>query len=194
MNAAARLVYSLTPMSSSEAEQFVTPEDERRDYVRLDRAKLNTARSSGPASWFRLVSVNIGNADATYPAGDDVQVAEIWNPPASWAGIDPGTLNAILNTLDRGLGDGDYYSAHNNAAADRAAWAVVTQHVPHKSEEQARSIIQRWIKSGLLYKFSYKSPQTRKPVQGLRVNNNKRPTESTSTEGAEFIFFKKYFS
>jgi hypothetical protein len=178
MNAAARLVYSLTPMSSSEAEQFGTPEDERRDYVRLDRAKLNTARSSGPADWFRLVSVNIGNADATYPAGDDVQVVEIWNPPASWAGIDQGTINAILNTLERGLGDGNYYLAHNSAAADHAAWGVITHHAPHKNEEQARVIIKKWIKSGLLYKSKCNNPKTRKPVWGLRVNNNKRPSDN----------------
>jgi hypothetical protein len=177
-NAAARLVYTLSTMTGPDAERFGISEDERRGYVRLDRGKLNAARSTGPASWFQLASVNIDNADATYPSGDDVQVATIWNPPQSWAGIDQDMIKAILNTIDGGLGDGNFYSAHNSAAADRAAWAVVTHHAPHKSEEQARIIINTWIKSGLLYKFNYTHTKTRKTVQGLKVNHNKQPTES----------------
>jgi hypothetical protein len=49
------------------------PADDRRDYVRLDRAKINVARTSGPTTWFKLVGVQIGNATETYPAGDSVQ-------------------------------------------------------------------------------------------------------------------------
>ena len=181
-NAAARLVWTLTTMSGPEAERFGIPEDERREYVRLDRGKLNAARTTGPTTWFRLESINIGNADATYPSGDDLQVATIWNPPESWAGIDQATIDAILNTLDRGLDDGNYYSAHNSVTGDRAAWRAVTRHVPHKSEEQARNIILSWIKKGIVYKMPYTNPETRKKTQGLKVNNKKRPTNNTTTE------------
>jgi hypothetical protein len=37
------LVYSLTTMSTAEAERFGIPADDRRDYVRVDKAKINVA-------------------------------------------------------------------------------------------------------------------------------------------------------
>jgi hypothetical protein len=167
-------------MNTSEAKQFGIPEDEQRGYIRLDRAKLNSARTTGKTTWFRLVGVDLGNGNETYPKGDEVQTAEIWNPPETWAGISKGTLDAILNTIDDGPGDGNFYSAHNSAGADRAAWGVIRRFAPDKSEDEARVMVASWLKSGLLYKFSYQNPQTRKQVKGVKVNNHKRPTKASS--------------
>jgi hypothetical protein len=73
---AVRLAYTLTSMSEEEAKTFDLPEDQRRGYVRLDRAKINLARVGGPSKWFKLVSVRLGNGTDLYPNGD-----EVWPAP-----------------------------------------------------------------------------------------------------------------
>jgi hypothetical protein len=172
---AARLVYTLSPMSSEEAERFGIPEDDRRDYVRLDRAKLNIARTSGPAKWFKLIGERLGNETSRYPAGDEVQTVEVWTPPDTWAGLSNELLNRILSAIDAGLEDGTFYSAAPKAST-RAAWQVVLKFAPEKTKGQAREIIQTWIRTGLLYDFDYENEVTRKPAKGLKVDSTKRPS------------------
>jgi hypothetical protein len=73
------------------------------------------------------------------------------------------------------MADGQRYSAAGAATA-RAAWRVVQQHAPEKSEKLCRSIINAWVKSGTLFTEDYDDPNQRKPRPGLRVNPNKRPS------------------
>lgn len=80
-------------MSPEEAKTFGIPEEDRRLYVRVDRAKVNIARAAGGAKWFRLVGVPLGNATDLYTAGDEVQTAEPWKPPETWADIDKPMAN-----------------------------------------------------------------------------------------------------
>jgi hypothetical protein len=175
---AGRLVYTLVPMSEDEAKMFGVPLEQRRLYVRLDSAKVNIVPPSGTATWFRLIGVAIGNATDEYPEypnGDIVQVAEPWEPPSTWANVSPEAINIILNTIDRGLDNGQRYSAENGAT-DRHAWHVVERHCPDKTEGQCRQIINSWMDSGLLRTEDYEDPVQRKSRKGLRVDNSKRPT------------------
>jgi hypothetical protein len=172
---ACRLVLTLTPMSPEEAETFGIPEDDRRLYVRIDRAKVNIARAAGAAKWFRLVGVPLGNATDLYPAGDEVQTAEPWKPPETWADIDPPMANLILGVIGLGLGDGNFYTDAARAS-EREAWRVVQRKIPSKTEKQAREVIKTWVRNGVLVPFSYDNPITRKPVRGLKVDDEKRPS------------------
>jgi hypothetical protein len=88
-------------MSPEEAKTFGIPEEDRRLYVRVDRAKVNIARAAGGAKWFRLVGVPLGNATDLYTAGDEVQTAEPWKPPETWADIDKPMANLILQDRAR---------------------------------------------------------------------------------------------
>lgn len=81
---AGRLVYSLTRMTSEEAQLFGISEEQRPFYLRMDNAKVNILPPSTAAKWFRLVSVPLGNCTALYPNGDDVQTVERWTPPSIW--------------------------------------------------------------------------------------------------------------
>ncbi|MBO4221992.1 AAA family ATPase [Bradyrhizobium neotropicale] len=172
---ALRLAYTLSPMSSDEAKMFSIPDDQRRSFIRLDKAKLNLARMTGSAQWFKLVSVRLGNGTEHYPNGDEVQTVETWLPPETWGGLSEEVLNSILDAIEQGLPDGSRYSAGPNAAASRAAWQVVTKVAPHKSEQQAREIVRTWLASGLLVEIAYRNPATRKEAKGLRVDGTKRP-------------------
>jgi hypothetical protein len=171
---AGRLIYTLTRMTEEEASAFGVPPKDRDLYVRLDNAKVNLARPSREATWFKLVGVQIGNGNEDYPNGDDVQTVEPWTPPKTWD-VSSDQLNAALTDLDSGMSNGQRYS-DASAAAARAAWPVVKQYCPNRTEAQCRAIIKTWIKTGLLYHANYDDPVERKPRKGLRVDNSKRPT------------------
>jgi hypothetical protein len=168
---AVRLAYTLTAMNPDEAATFNVPEMERRQYVRLDRAKLNCARISGPTKWFKLIGVSLDNATALYPSGDEVQTVEAWLPPGMWDGLNADTLQAMLNKIDSGLGNGSLYTVASKAK-DRAAWLAVQAVAPQVTEGQARAMLKSWIKTGHLAEYEYYDPNVRKPRQGLRKGPN----------------------
>ncbi len=172
---AARLVYTLAPMAPEEAELFGIPEAERRLLIRMDSAKVNIAPPVAKATWFRLVGVDLGNGTADYPNGDSVQTVEPWTPPDLWEDLSNFVCNEILTAIDKGLPDGRRYSDHHSAQ-DRAAWQVVRQHAPEKTEKQARAVIKTWIKTGVLTMEDYQDPVRREPAKGLKLNPAKRPS------------------
>lgn len=172
---AGRLCYTLTPMSEEEAKTFAIPLEERRQYIRQDKAKVNLVRAGGPAKWFKLVGVRLDNATDLYPNGDEVQTVEPWSPSGLLADISVPVLNTILDDIDAGLPDGNRFSDAPNVS-ERAAWRVIEKHCPGKSEGPARQIIKAWIGSGLLVRKKYRNPIERKDVSGLWVNSTKRPS------------------
>jgi hypothetical protein len=173
---AGRLVFTLTPMSEDEARQFSIDQADRRQFVRLDSAKVNLTPPAKTATWFRLVSVPIGNSTPDYPAGDHVQTVKPWTPPDTWAGLPSIALNAALTEIDTGMPKGQRYSDSATASAAKAAWRVVQKHCPDRSEPQCKEIIAAWVRNGVLYGESYDDPIARKPRQGLRLDPAKRPS------------------
>jgi len=175
MKDAGRLVYTLTPMSTEEAQQFGLSEAERRSLIRMDSGKVNIAPPSHEAKWFRLVGVPLDNGNDLYPHGDNIQTVEAWQPPAMFDGLDSPTLNRVLDDIEKGMDNGQRFTAAN-AAGKRCAWGAVQRHAPGKTEEQCRKIIAAWVKSGTLYAEKYDDPVDRKERSGLRVNHTKRPS------------------
>jgi hypothetical protein len=96
---AGRLDYTFTVMTEEEAKRFGIPADERKRYMRLDKAKANIVRAM-KARWFRLVSIPLGNSTTEYPDGDEVQALERWEPPATWGDVSAEALNAILDETE----------------------------------------------------------------------------------------------
>jgi hypothetical protein len=184
---AGRLVYTLTAMSPEEAARFDIPPDERRAYVRLDRAKLNIAKTTGPAMWFKLVNVQLGNPTKIYPDGDEVQTVEPWEPPSAWGNTTDDGLNAILDAIDRGVLDddgrwtGQRFSNAPAAGKDRQVWPVVQTVYPDKAEAQCRQIISKWLEDRVLYAKEYQDPKQYRKLKGLYVDDSKRPRRSPET-------------
>jgi hypothetical protein len=176
---AGRLNYTLVPMSIEEAEAYGINPDDRHDYIRLDPAKVNITRKGGPTTWFHLVGVPIGNRTEDYPNGDTIQTVESWTPPDTWADISTDTVNAILSEIDVGLraDDGKPNGCRYgiDARGKRAAWTVVQQYCPKKSEAQCREIVRTWDKNELLISKEYHDPEQRRKIFGLYVDDAKRP-------------------
>jgi hypothetical protein len=151
---AGRLVYTLTPMTREEAEQFGQPEIERRSLIRMDSAKVNIAPPAADAKWFKLVSVPLGNVTPQYPNGDHVQVAEPWAPSSPFGDLDLPTLEKIFAALRLEPEDGwgwalarGKYKAANIVAAAAA-----------KTGKQAATILQTWKKNEVLREETYTTP------------------------------------
>jgi hypothetical protein len=173
---AGRLVYTLIRMTEDEAKVFGIKLEERELYVRLDSGKVNIARRSSEATWFKLVGVPLGNGAGDYPNGDEVQTVVSWDPPKTWAGISNAQLNAALTDIDKGMENGQRYSDAARAP-NRAAWPIVLRHCPDRTEAQCREIVRTWVKSGLLYAEEYDDPVERKRRKGLHVDHEKRPSQ-----------------
>jgi AAA domain len=172
---AGRLISTLTSMSEDEAKSFGISAEERRRYVRLDDAKVNLAPPARAAIWFKLVGVRLGNGDADYPNGDEVQTVEPWFPPKLWDGLTSETLNAALTDIEAGLPNGQRYSSASSARK-RAAWAIVQKHCPDRTEAQCRQIIRTWVKNGVISEDDYPDPVDRRVRQGLRLDATRRPS------------------
>jgi hypothetical protein len=175
MKDAARLVYTLTPMTTDEAKAMAVPEELRRFLRRIDSGKVNIAPPSAEAMWIKLIGVRLGNGNDIYPNGDEVQTIERWNPPELFADLDKVRIWRILDQINDGLPDGERYSSAASAGDHRAAWRVVSDHCLGKSEAACRQVIAKWLKSGLLFSKDYKSEGQRKERSGLWVDNTKRP-------------------
>lgn len=172
---AARLVYTLTPMSKEERELFDITEAEARRLVRLDSAKVNIAPPAPKARWFRLVSVSLGNGTEEYPNGDEVQTVEPWSPPDIWEKVTSSVANDILDQIEKGNPKGQRYSAAKQAKQERAAWCVVKGRVPELTSLQCQKVIHTWQINGVLETRPYDDPVRRKEENGLFVNDAKRP-------------------
>jgi hypothetical protein len=174
---AGRLIYTLTPMTSAEGEAFGLEDEQRRALIRMDSGKVNIAPKMWKAKWFQLVSVQLDNASELYPFGDSVQTVEPWTPPEIMEGVDAAQIDHILDVINAGLPNGQRYSDAPRAE-DRAAWKVVTNEMPGKTEAQAREIINTWMRNGLLERKTYEDPVQRRKVKGLYVNEAKRPSRN----------------
>jgi hypothetical protein len=172
---AGRLMRTLTGMTTDEADLFGIAEKDRRDFIRVDDAKVNITRRSPEAMWFRLVGVPLGNKNDLYPNGDEVQTVIRYYPPDAFAKLDSATVDRILNKIEAGPYDGGRYSPAANAT-DRAAWPVVQEFYPKASEKQAKHIITTWLKKGVLEKRAHKDPKDSHDHASLFVG--KRPGDT----------------
>ena len=157
---AARLVYTLSKMSQEEAKQLGIDECDRWRYVRVDSGKVNIAPAAATAKWFRLVGVPLGNANVTYPSGDEVQTVEPWTP------VDPMTLVADEDLRDAILAEINnapphaLYTTHANSG-QRHVWQIFQQQLPEITKKQAEKIVNAWIDEKLLQYVDFKDERSR---------------------------------
>jgi hypothetical protein len=166
---AARAMHTLSAMSEEEAQRVGVKAEDRKSYIRHDSVKQNMARPPAAADWYRLVSVNLGNGNLTYPEGDEVQTVEMWTPPSPWDGLSWEMIEQILTRLDRGTIMGERYGFDHRAGDRWAGHAVMAFHKT-AGEGQATAILKRWGEAGLLTVVKWMNPKTRKEVDAVAVD------------------------
>ena len=86
---AARIVFTVCPMSDEEALDLGVPAANHKLFFRLDGAKMNYTQTGDP-EWFQRISYDLDN-------GESVAAAVPWNPPRHTATSDE--LAAILKAI-----------------------------------------------------------------------------------------------
>jgi hypothetical protein len=171
---AARVGMLLTAMSEEEAAEFDLAVEDRFEYVRLDDAKVNMARKSGVARWFRLQTVALHNTTRAYPAGDMVAAISAWKPPSVLGEFTTLQCNEALDVIGKGPREGVLYTQSRAGKTTRWAGQVLIDRFG-VSERRAGSILIVWLKSGILEARDYDDAEQRKPRSGLFVVEARRP-------------------
>ena len=90
----------LAKMTAAEAPSYGVYEDEAWRHFRIADGKLNMARPSSKSRWFRLDSLNLGNATADRPS-DEMGIATVFKPPPVFGDIPPLKVNEMFRAIKR---------------------------------------------------------------------------------------------
>src|SRR5580704_13897876 len=130
----------LARMTSEVADKLKISDPWR--YIRIAGSKENYAPPPDKTSWFKLVSVLLGNPTDAYPDGDDVGVATAWQARGMFEGMKADTLAAVFDALRQ--------TVHGPAKqAKHTPWAGKPLiEIGGRNPEEAGKIIKAWIESG----------------------------------------------
>lgn len=182
---AARAARLLSVMTEEEAERLDVAPNERWRHVRLDDAKANLAPRADKALWYKLETVNLDNATADYPAGDNVAVMVPFHPGSMWNRLSAAEINRVLDEIDAGHPDGSLYAPYRRGGGSyRWAGHVLARRLG-LAEAQAAQMLQTWMVNGLLVEAEYKDRVQRKSRTGLRVMDALRPTVGSAMGATE---------
>ncbi len=144
---AVRSARVLNPMSKEDAEKAGVPVEERRSYFRVDDGKANMQPPMEVATWRKLVSVDLDNADSDDPS-DRVGVVTAWEMP--------GVLDQVtaehMEEVRRRAGAGTFReSVQSPEWIGRVVGQVVgIDHDTESGRRQIKSILKVWFRSGAL--------------------------------------------
>jgi hypothetical protein len=175
-----RIVGTLFNMTAEEAERMKISSDKRANYLRFDDAKANLTLITYKARWFEKISYTLPNSGDGEPA-DEVGVLHPWSPPSAFDNIDVGLANAILNKFSRGneIAEGKFepYAPTPKAGQKPKRWAgyVITS-LLNVSDDDAKSILDEWIKQGVITVFQAKITGSKRPTDPcVKVVETMRP-------------------
>ena len=151
LNAAARSVRVLNPMTPADAEKLGI--QNARQYVRIENGKANLAPPSDKAKWFHLLSVGLGNGTPSAPA-DEVGVAVPWAWPDALAGITDAHLRSVKQAFAGGPWRKDAQARDWAGHAVAAGLGLNLQDPAHKAK--VKSLIKSWLTNGMLIEISGK--------------------------------------
>lgn len=135
----------MNKMSASEAQ--LAEVDMPGLYFRIDTGKTNVAPPAERASWYRLVSVDLGNGDQTGP-GDNIGVVASWDWPSALDGV----TTADLRRVQVKIASGDWReSPQAKAWAGNAVAEVFDLDLSDKAaKDRVRRMLAVWTKNGVL--------------------------------------------
>jgi KaiC/GvpD/RAD55 family RecA-like ATPase len=183
----ARIVSTLFSMTEREFESYEEAIEkdfpgkaDRFRFIRYDDAKANLSLMSFGARWFCKESIGIGNAGDGLPE-DEVGVLIPWAAPDPFSNIDVKKANYILDEIalgvrsDDGQPTNEPYSPTKQGGSKRWVGDLIQRELAC-SIKDAKKIIHKWTKNGLLIEYSAKTPSTKgQERKCLTVADVKRP-------------------
>ncbi|MDZ7906203.1 MAG: AAA family ATPase [Cypionkella sp.] len=176
---AARAARVINPISAEKAMELGFKPDDVKGIFRIDDAKANLAPPSEAAAYRQMIGKQIGN-------GEWIGVAVKIELPDGFEGITEGVANSILSEIDSGIEDEDGNAEfYTSRPQDKERWAgsvIMAWNFGNpenaKNAAQAGRIIKKWIETGMLEQFDYKSERQRKMRKGLRKSGRAGPSET----------------
>lgn len=156
---AVRVMLTLTPMSSEEADKFGVEDQDRRRHFRIDGAKSNYAIAQD-AEWWKLRGYDLLN-------GEEVAAARPWTPPSTFDGVSMDDCIAVLNQMAAGTPTGFAWGAHHRAGDEWAGRLIMAL---GKTEGQARAMLAGWVTAGTISIVSKPGPRRGHPRSAYEVN------------------------
>jgi len=161
--AASRSARVINPMSPDEAARAGV--DNPRAYFRSDNGKSSMSPPSDKATWFRLVSVDIGNASEDEP-GDHVGVVEAWTWPDPLDEVSVHDLRAVQAIVAGGSWRANIQAADWVGHAVAQALRLDASNKQHKAK--IIGLLKIWKSTGMLVEVEGKD-EKRKPRTFVEV-------------------------
>jgi hypothetical protein len=147
-----RIALGIEPLAEKDAANLGLPPWEARHVFRVVGTKHNLTPPAESDRWFRLVSIEMNNAEPpTYPSGDKVGVVEPFQPGASGPRFSPDIVRDALKAIDSSITP----LSPSKRATGRYAVPTVAQAIaPHRggrsSDIEAQAVLDHLIRSGLI--------------------------------------------
>jgi hypothetical protein len=179
----ARICFSLEPLSERDAIKVGVAPWDARSIFRIVGTKQNLSPPDATDRWFRLVSVELPNAEPPiYPKGDRIGVVECFVPNTSVAVFPPAVINAALAAISSA---NPPLSPTGRAAGTSAMRAIAAAIAPHRggnaTDVEAKAVIDYLIRSGSVAITSVKVPR---PGRGPYTRNGLVVAGSSAPSGA----------
>jgi hypothetical protein len=178
---ACRSALVLNRMDAEVADRFGFDDRERRRYFTVQDDKHNRAPAEN-ADWYRLASVDLGNAMGERPS-DSVGVAEPWNTPDPFEGLSGQHLYRVQKAIDGGEWRENWQAADwvGNVVAETLGLD------PANKQHRARilQMVKTWVREGALIVVERLDAKrmTRKFVEVGKWQNDTSATPSVSGAG-----------
>jgi len=157
LGAGARTVVGVERCNAADGDKWNIPPEQRPQYIKVYTSKANYG-VAGTESWFRLVQRQITN-------GEWIVAAEPWTPQPLMLSLEK--VNAILDDIEKGRGEGMLYSLKETARKDVAAVAMIKER--HSlTLDQAKALLQQLVEEGMVGSGDYTTPD-RHTLQGAKV-------------------------
>ena len=168
LTAAARLVRTLSPMSTQEAESFGIHEDRRRFYFWCNPSgKPNITPPATSRIWYHMASVDLANGDDHWES-DNVGVCERWKAPDSLDGVTGGDVEELARRI--GQASDEYLLTHcreSYQAGDTWIGHLIAEILEvdvddDKGVARIKKVIAEWTKHDVLRKVSIEDKSRKK--------------------------------
>jgi hypothetical protein len=172
----ARIVSTLFPMTTKEAETLGVKPQERVNYLRYDDAKANLNLISSVAKWFCKESITLHNEGDELP-GDQVGVLIPWKPADVLAGMTEEKITEFFTAVDAGVRDakgtltGELFTFHSRKSSEHE----ISRYIGSFAAEffnielgPAAKLIKQWKDNNRLREVEYESPGQRHTRKGVR--------------------------
>jgi AAA domain-containing protein len=191
----ARIVSTVFPMTTKEAEAMGVASEQRGFFLRYDDAKANLNIISPFARWFRKDTVTLDNKSDELP-GDDVGVLVPWKPKGP--SVLEAQILAFFTRLDQGVLDddgkptGEFYTFEKGRSGERYVATFAREFFALDALSQAEEMIKNWRKGKRLQEIQYRSAKSRKMrnrvISELSPDCPKNKNKDTASPDQQFEF------